>query len=270
MLRYYLPTIRKLVILLKKLQEDPFKQPQICLQLQEKLITAISVLETRIRKCKSRIVLLKRRLSTKEQRNTKAESAKIKDQIERTGAIIAEYKYIYSLYKSIGDGIAFLYINRFDLKPQNFKESIGYITKKKGTRLERRLMRYSLKNGTICILNDLTNVLKYFDLTVVKEYNVWIPIEVKSGNSKNAVQAHKGSVLMEYLLNDKPTDIYRRGKVQHRMSTPTDPIDNIKAINITIRNIRKTGLSIIEVEPGLSLVIGLLSEFESNPTSKYI
>src|SRR5690606_25362697 len=133
-----------------------------CLLIQEKLIVSLTNIEYRIRKAKNEASGIKKLLANKNLQNSKEKSKQLKAQSKILLKRIDDYQNIRILFKSIADGIAFLYINRFDLKAQNFKQSTGFISNKKGSRLERKCFRYAFKAGGIAIMNDLTNVLKYF------------------------------------------------------------------------------------------------------------
>jgi hypothetical protein len=86
------------------------------------------------------------------------------------------------LLKAIGDGVAFLYLSKWDLKTMVFKEKPGFISGKEGLSLERRVLREAFARGGFAILNDLTTCLRYGDLTVPGAEGFMI-IELKSGGT---------------------------------------------------------------------------------------
>lgn len=253
-LRYYLPTIRKIVNQLKELEKDPMGSGTTCLLIQEKLIVSLTNIEYRIRKAKNEASGIKKLLANKNLRNSKEKSKQLKAQSKILLKRIDDYQNIRILFKSIADGIAFLYINRFDLKAQNFKQSTGFISNKKGSRLERKCFRYAFKAGGIAIMNDLTNVLKYFDLMIITGIDEWFPIEVKSGSSKNKVQANKGSTLMKYLLADEPADIYERGMPMIRQSLVSNVQDHVEKVNGLFKEARQKGFALQTMETGLTIL----------------
>ena len=51
---------------------------------------------------------------------------------------IEEYRWILDIHQSIGDGIAYTFIHKLDIKPLNFKESAGFLSGKKGFILEKK------------------------------------------------------------------------------------------------------------------------------------
>lgn len=261
-LRYYLPAIRKIVNQLKELEKDPMGRSMTCLLIQEKLIVNLTNIEYRIRKAKSEVSGIKKLLADKDLHNSKERSKQLKAKSKILLKRIDEYQNIRILFKSIADGIAFLYINRFDLKAQNFKQSTGFISNKKGSRLERKCFRHTFKAGGIAIMNDLTNVLKYFDLMIITGLDEWFPIEVKSGSSKNKVQADKGKTLINYLLADEPADIYERGTPMIRQSLVSKVQDHIEKVNDLIKEARQRGFALQTVETGLTILATFKDEIE--------
>lgn len=253
-LSYYLPAIREVVSLLKELEKDPMGNKATCLAIQERLIVNLTNIEARIQKTKKEVSAIKQRLGDRNLKNTKEEAKQLKARSKSLLQRVDEYQYLRILFKSIGDGIAFLYINRFDLKTQNFKQSTGFISNKKGNRLERQCFRQAFKAGGIAIMNDLTNVLKYFDLMIIAGIDAWYPIEVKSGSSKNKVQADKGSTLMKYLIADVPADIYERGGPMIRQSLTSSIQDHVGQVNALIGDARQKGFALRQLEEGLTIL----------------
>lgn len=253
-LKYYLPKIRELLTMLKTLEKDPMGNKSICLSLQEKLITSLTKIEYRIQKTKTEVSTIKQLLGNKALNNTKEEAKRLKTRSKSLYQKIDQYQQLRILFKSIGDGIAFIYINRFDLKTQNFKQSTGFISNKKGNRLERRCFRHVFNAGGIGIMNDLTNVLKYFDLTIILGIDQWLPIEIKSGSSKNKVQADKGEALIKYIKEDKPTDVYEMGTSVIRQSLTSEIHNYVDDINELIGKAKLEGVVMKVLEPGLVIV----------------
>jgi hypothetical protein len=70
---------------------------------------------------------------------------------------------VISVLRSIGDAIAFIYGNRWDIKQMVMKEESGFITGKRGTRLERKILRKAFEIGATVVMNDLTHTLRHGD-----------------------------------------------------------------------------------------------------------
>lgn len=244
MLRHYLDAVRICKNMLNELSTDPMHKTDVCLALQEKIISLLTGLENNIRRNKSAEKKIKQTLGDKINRKTKEHARALKERLKAIQSRIDEYHYYRILFKSFGDGIAFLYIDKYSLKTQNFKEGTGFIINKKGSRFERKCLRIALKGGNIAIMNDLTNVLKYFDLTLVKEPGIWFPLELKSSKVKKGVQQDKAEKLMGYLIDDRPTDIYGRGHEMSRMEHVTEMIDQTGKANLILDKARKQGIAI--------------------------
>jgi hypothetical protein len=261
-IKYYIPSIRKCLNLLKKIQADPMTQAGTCYELQEKLISQLTILESKIRAHKKRSKEIKKLFGDRSRQKSKEESKTLKLKLKTIEENIEDYHFLRILFKSIGDGIAFLYIDRFSLKPQNFKESPGFISLKKGNRFERKCFRMVFNKGGIAILNDLTNVLKYFDLTLIKDINVWFPIELKSGKSRRDAQIEKGTRLLKYLIEDQPADVYERGHEMHRVEHLSELRDNVEKVNHLIDRARVSGYVIEKLDAGLTIIISFHNEIE--------
>jgi hypothetical protein len=161
-----------------------------------------------------------------------------------------------SIYKSIGDGIAFTFLDKLDVKPQNFKESPGFISNKYGLRQEMRYLRYALKNGMVAILHDITSVLKYADLTLMTPAGP-ILVEAKSSFNKNPRlqrQEDKTNQLVDYLKNDTTYDLYNNGAGEmHRMALSGKQVDYAKEFNalLTRSYYNKKKFAFTKVEEGV-------------------
>ena len=92
------------------------------------------------------------------------------------------------------------------------KEDAGFITGKRGTRLERAILRGAFAVGATVVMNDLTHTLRYGDLTLFRP-DLWpegespfLLIEAKTGRGGNKGRAARQKVAMEqiaeYLSND--------------------------------------------------------------------
>jgi hypothetical protein len=249
--RYHKDRVTTLVNLVKCLQESPFQKRELCREIQESLITVISRTERKIRELKRKMETSRKQLHNRHFRHSKEQSNQIKKKLNILNNKIDEFQEFRLFVKSIGDAVAFLYINRYDLKPQNFKQQTGFITNKKGSRLERLTWRYAFKIGGIAILNDLTNVLRYFDVTIIKQFDDWLPIEVKSGRSRKQLQYEKGAVILDYLFRDTPSDVYDLGYKQHRASPASKIVDHKETVNLLIADARANGYAFKILEEGL-------------------
>lgn len=244
--------------MLHKARVEPYEKIQKWLILQEAIIKKLCYLEERVRDCKTEIKSLNVRRKNSKIRLTKEESIVVKERIRLLEYYIEEYHWIISIIKSIGDGIAFTFIHKLDIKPQNFKESPGFISGKKGLVLEKKILRHSFKNNTIAILNDLTSVLRYADLTLITN-DGYIPIEAKSSNNRNSRvkrQEEKTNKLYKYLAEDITSDLYGDGsQVMQRMELGSLEINYINEFNELITSANNKGFDYAKFEDGFTCLV---------------
>lgn len=183
----------------------------VCLEIQEILIQKITYFERKIQKLKAKVRDYTRFLKTKHSPPLTKEQAKIlKSEIEYCQYLIDEYQNLQQLFRSIGDGLAFIYLDTWDIKPMAFKQSAGALSGKEGARLERRILRSILKSGRIAILNDLTTCLRHGDITVIEDSLPKL-FEVKSGKARNdrtKRQIENIEKVLEYLYTDSVEGLY--------------------------------------------------------------
>lgn len=146
---------RSLINLFDKLQllrRNP-TDVDLCRDIQELLLKKLSYVEKKVRRLKVQVKDYKKGLSGGQSRRlTKGEAAEIKAAIKECHRKIDEYQYLLRVLKSIGDGLAFIYINKWDIKPMSFKESPGAVSGKSGGKLERDIVRSILNSGVIARL----------------------------------------------------------------------------------------------------------------------
>jgi hypothetical protein len=247
----------RLFSLVHRLRDNHGVDAGLCLQIQEELILRISRAERRISLLRNKNSYLKKELSTRQERHR---SRRLKTKLETNGERIYQQRQLCSIYRDIGDSLAFIYIDRWDIKPLVFREPAGFITGKRGSRLERLCMRAIFKKaGAIAILNDLTHSLRYSDLTVMGEGGTFMLMEIKSGrggkHSRTKRQVAAASRVMEYLTEDKIQGLYQPETLMLRRAVNTEPSYNTKAINRLIRETGVDSWTREEVEPGLRYLV---------------
>jgi hypothetical protein len=80
----------------------------------------------------------------------------------------------------IGDCIAFIYIDRWDVKPLAHGHDAGFISGKNGLAEEMKTLRLASLHEIPCLLADLTNVLKYGDFYAFSPRRMPAILEIKS------------------------------------------------------------------------------------------
>lgn len=263
MLARYRRSLIGLIENLHILSKEKLTNLNLALDIQETLIRQISALEFRIRKAKAKIKESKQLLA---KRQSKDVAARLKNDIEKSQYIIEEYRRIISIYRDIGDGLAFIYIDRWDIKPMVFKEVPGSISKKSGSRLERKILRESFRIGHLAILNDITHSLRYGDLTIPNHLGQFLLIEAKSGkHSTKRVhrQKAKSERLMQYLTDDKVVGLYEPEQEMRRVSFGTEERHWRSTLNKAIKVGTLEGSSITKIEEGLYCVVETDSTFNA-------
>ena len=253
MIKRYSKSLRALLNELHECRKNPYKNIQKWLSLQLKLLNKVRYLEIKIQESKSNIGQLKKNLKTPGFVKSKAESQNIKLNIDIQSERIEEYKFLISCFKSIADGVAFTFMNKFDIKPQNFKETAGFMTGKEGLKMELKALRFSYKKGLVAILNDLTTVLKYNDLTIMTSKN-YVSVEMKSSelNSPRIQrQKIKSEKLFNYLDKGETTELYGLEGNFIRKSMEIAEKNYSRKLNFLIDKTKKTGVAHALIEPGL-------------------
>jgi len=253
MLNYYRQSILNLLADVHEARKSPFENTNIWRNVQEELIKKISHAENRIRSLKKEITQINKIRKTSYLKLPKAESLKEKAKIERKKSQLEEYRWLISIYKSIGDSIAFTFIHKLDIKPQNFKQSSGFITEKSGFKKEKQMFRYTFKKGGIAILNDLTSVLRYSDITVISK-DGYISIEVKSSNNVNERinrQKSNAEKIYKYLDQDIIENLYDIEGITQRLPLLSPERNHLSLVNKLIEKSKKDGSAFQLAEPGV-------------------
>ena len=254
MIHYYKRSLLDLFEMVQILREDPLANRKLCLSIQEILIKKFTYIEKRIRTLKEKTKAYKRELRIKRsQPSAKDKSIEIKHHIKINQSRIKQYQAILLIFRDIGDALAFIYIDKWDIKPMSFKQSSGFISGKKGSRLERKCLRGTFEMGGVAFLNDLTHCLRYGDITVAKEGFFFI-FEMKSGRWKNVREKRQVNDLKniyEYLFSDKTEKLYGLQGEWARRPIHSDEVYHTKEINFLINDSISKGVVFDEVEKGL-------------------
>lgn len=157
------------------------------------------------------------------------------------------------MFRAVGDGLAFTYLNKYDIKPMAFKQSPGFISGKKGLRFERKILRLLFKHGEIAIMNDLTNCLRYADMTVVT-HGVPKLIEAKKSYSDSPRvrrQLKDSQDMQQYLFNDVTAELFGPNMKVERSESHAEERDNIERLNMLINKTLSKGEVFKKMEDGL-------------------
>jgi hypothetical protein len=256
MLRFYRKTLISLFRDLNRLSTDP-KDVSLCFSIQERLLTYIRRIEYRIRVLKGQNISLRNTIG--HARLPREETIKLKQQLELNDFKKQSYDQILNILRDIGDGIAFIYLDKWDIKPLCMsKEHAGFISGKKGIRLELKIFRLCKSQNIICIFNDITNAIRYGDITVLKH---GIPqfIEAKSGHfdingGRTQRQLERARNILNYLVHDHAEGVYPgQGEItlQRRELPIKERHHQIKLKRLLVKAMRSQRNTTLKIENGL-------------------
>ncbi len=164
------------------------------------------------------------------------------------------------IWRCFGDGIAFLYIDKYalkhmlyDSKDYTVKQQAGALSGKIGFRLEWRLLRTALQHRVPAMLCDISNTLRHGDVCILLGPDPF-PIEVKSSNNRNARvdrQVDGLKQLHSFLAADEATN-FRGLKHVKRMEAPVSSVSHGAVMNDCIDRAQKVGAGQASPEDGLT------------------
>lgn len=247
MLKCYRKTFLKLFEQVALLREAPYAQSLLCLDIQETLISRTRYVEGKIRYCK---------------RAAKANEGN--DNGEYWWQRTQDYRDVLLLLRKVGDSLAFIYIDTWDIKQIANNHTPGFISGKSGFKLESRLMRYANRKGLPCLLSDLTSVLRHGDLYGFQEGILPLVLEVKSGrlDSRGKRQQRRFKQLFQYLDTDRTSTLFGNGKVCMRVA-PSEPASyHTDQLREVIDIARRDGFCFRRVEEGLCYIAATNDDFD--------
>ena len=259
MLHRYNKTLLQLFARIQLIRERPQESHAACLSVQEELITRITYIERRIRRLRRKCAEYKGKLRVADptMRLTKDQAASVKAEQSACEGSIKDYQKLLILFREIGDSLVFIYIDKYNIKPMAFKEQAGFLSGKKGTRLERKAWRVASLHS-VAILNDVTNCLRHGDITIPFQGFPLI-FEMKSGKGRSPREERQKENLMKlgnYLTTDRVKDWYHPGQGEMvRLSLQSAEIDHRKELNELIDAAISRGYAASKVEEGLYYLV---------------
>jgi hypothetical protein len=196
--------------------------------------------------------------------DNKPHKIKLSNTIKHKRSKILEYKRIIHIYKSIGDGLAFTYIDKYDIKPLSFKQNCGFLWGKKGLGKEIATLRAIFMEKRIALLNDITNCLKYGDITIpIEGFPLTIEVKSKKKYSKRNCRQEEGiKKVMDYLMNDETESLYIETGKMKRVSLFSQERNHLIELNGIIEKAYKDGACMKKVESGLYYYVAYVEEDE--------
>lgn len=231
--------------------KNPVENRMIAYDIQMKLLNNILEVENEIRKIKNKInenkkICKERTTSTEIKRRLSIETKEYKE-------LIIVYKESIKRLREIGDSLAFSYFSKHDLKSLCWKQSAGFVSGKEGLQNELNKLKSIFESGKFAILNDITNSLRYGDITVD---NNGLPklLEIKSSDNKNEriIRQQKDIELrMQMLNNDSLESFLGTDKKFKRVYTKRVEVNYIEELQQLIDEAVKNGRVVKEMEEGL-------------------
>lgn len=257
MISYYKTSLVELFAKAHQLHSQPEDGAELSFEIQRTLIQRIVYVERRIRTLKREVKEYKGLLANRPPFHlSKLEASQVKSAIEYNMYRLDEYQHLLGIFRSVADAIAFTYIDRWEIKPMTFKESPGFLSGKVGLAAERKVLKEFFASGSIAILNDLTNCLRYGDITVI-DSNGFRLVEVKSTKNRNDRtdrQLSKAQKITEYLATDRSRNLLE-GQAITRSALRAPEQDQIDHLNELIYEAIAKGESGATVEDGLYYIV---------------
>ena len=256
---YYERFVIHIVSLIHDMEADPWKAADKCLNVQMDLLEETRYVENRIRATKTDIKRTRAALG----RQASPSLEKIRANNPKKAMLtfyskLDGYRQVLYILKDLGDALAFMYVDKYDIKPMRFKEASGFVSGKTGLRKELLQLRRVFKLGGIGILNDLTHCLRYGDITAGYQGDMLAIVEVKSGRKKNqrGIRQSAGiAKVTDYLKTDETYGLYGIDGEFHRFAVKGEEVNYRDRLDVIIRKARKCGLCWEEVEKGLFYVV---------------
>jgi hypothetical protein len=253
-----LPQYRKgLLALFGRLRKlaatDPYNAAEY-LAIQELLIKRITYVEGRIKAARESMSEARRALR---ERLPKEESRRIKRSIAYAKQWIVEYEHLLHVYRCIGDALIFLNVQRWAIPVMMTSPTAGFISGKTGLKAEIKALRAYAASGTPAVLNDLTNVMRHADITII--YKGYFRLaEVKSGGYDRARMRRQLGAAREawdFLAGGEREDPRLPGIKIHGSRYHAPERDCVPQLNTLISDAMHHGQAFGDVEIGLSYLI---------------
>jgi len=245
--------------LLHEVRLDPVGEKQKCLVLQEQLLATLMRIEKNVRRHRSELEEIRRYLSMgREVSIDKPEANRAKRAIALHRTRIKEYQLLLVTFRGIGDGLAFTYLDKWDIKQLALKERSGFISGKSGLKFELKILRLAFSLGNVALLNDLTNCLRHGDITILSKGRRLF-VEAKSGRRQDTRAKRQESKLKDivhYLTSGKSDKFHAVGGHEGeftRLPIHGPELNRRDELNSVIASASHSpdSCSMVEVEPGL-------------------
>lgn len=263
MLSAYHPILLSLFESLQRLAADPYGRAREAQAIQNTLIKQVTAAEERIRIAKQ----------------ATDQPQEVTEPSDADEELIETERLLLNILRDVGDGLAFTYLDKWDIKPMAFKQSPGFLYGKEGLAKELAIFNDVFDRGGIAILNDLTHCLRYGDVTVIKE-DLRAFVEVKVGrklNQRGRRQRAANEKIANYLRTDRVVGLYGLDHEICRIDLGRSEVNHAHALREMIEEAVQRGRCYRQVEPGLNYMVdtdndisGLTAAIESIKGQPYL
>lgn len=212
--------------------------------LQRLLVKEITRAERKIRRIKSILRLVS--------------EVDASDRVSSLFAQIEGYRHLTYMWRSFGDAVAFLFMDKFALKQvfyntqnKNAKQDAGFLSDKSGFAGEWNEVARWLRHGVPALLADLTNTIRHGDVCLMVGPDP-VLIEVKLGKLDGRGREQRDSIrqLTEFFQTDETSGLRGLGKIR-RTAHQTPEVSYAGSMEETIIAALKTGAAASSPESGL-------------------
>jgi|JI10StandDraft_1071094.scaffolds.fasta_scaffold32621_5 hypothetical protein len=224
---------------------------------QRKLIRQIIQLEARINKSKR--ARSDANSALKVGGRSRVESDRLRRRVGQIDSRIDALTHLLFVWRCFGDGIAFLYLDKFALKQTFFettslrpKQSAGWISGKAGLANELGELEKASSLGLPALLTDLTNTIRHGDLCILTGPDPLL-LESKTSDRLNA-RGKRQRAALEKLSTFYSTDVGKslRGYEEvRRVQLHSEEVAYISELNFCIDLAEQANIGIVRPEAGL-------------------
>jgi hypothetical protein len=176
---------------------------------------------------------------------------------------IEGYRQCSYVWRSFGDAIAFLYLDRFSLKQCFYstettspKQNAGFILGKEGLANELAILDSALKRGLPAVLVDLTNTIRHGDVCLLGGSDPYL-IEAKvSKNLSSRGKRQKRNLEKLHAFYETDKSLGLRGFPELQRRSHSEPEQTyLHLLNECIREAEYRGHAFCQPEDGLHYVV---------------
>lgn len=246
--------------MLRELEHD-LTNLQLLLRLQLAVLAALK--NTERASAVNRAQLKEFKHALRVHRLPKPDSLKLKAKIKRCEERLDHHKWLITVWRAFGDGIAFLYLDKWAIKPLLYnihdpeaKDHPGSLLGKPGLANELRVLKAFIAASIPALLNDLTNCIRHGDICLLGSHDP-VLIEVKSSTNTNArTQRQIDGIqsIHNYHRTDQATNV-RGAPRLHRVALARKEIHYRSLLDQGISTALEVGHYAAEPEAGTRLVV---------------